>query len=81
MTYITSRPVPAIRMAGGSHPPAYRIHLINGRFDHVRGKREALAMAVAMAGAPAGTSEADLRKHWGARIERVSAEHARSVGL
>ncbi len=61
--------------------PAYRIQNINGRFDHVRGKQAAIARAIEMAGAEPKTNEADLRNHWGVRIERVSAEIARSVGL
>ena len=61
--------------------PAYRIQLINGRFDHVRGKQAALVRAVEMAGAEIGTDVKTLEKNWGVRIERVSAEVARSVGL
>jgi hypothetical protein len=61
--------------------PAYRVQLINGRFDHVRGKQAAIARAIEMAGADPKTSEADLRKHWGVSIDRVTAEIARSVGL
>ena len=61
--------------------PAYRIQLTNGRFDHVKGKHAALIRAIEMAGAEAETTEADLRKHWGVRIDRASAEIARSVDL
>lgn len=67
-----------------NHPnrtPAYKVKSINGQFGYVRGKKAALARAIEMAGAPAKTSESDLRKHWGTKIERVSAEIARSVGL
>lgn len=60
--------------------PVYRVSTINGRFDHVATKRAAIERARELAGAPADASLDDLTKHWGATIERVSAETARSVG-
>jgi hypothetical protein len=47
----------------------------------VRGKHAALARAIEISGAEPGTSEDSLRRDYGVRIERVSAEIARSVGL
>lgn len=67
-----------------NHPnraPVYRVQNINGQFDHVAGKRAALERARQMAGAPEGTGQDDLAKHWGVRVERVSGSTARSVGL
>lgn len=67
-----------------NHPnrsPVYRVALVNGRFDHVVGKAAALRCALELLGEDGPISEADLIREWGVKIERVSAAHARSVGL
>jgi len=61
----------------------YRIHDINGRFDHVSGKSAAIARANEMArwiGEPLLTED-ELRVLYGITIQRVSADIARSVGF
>jgi len=66
-----------------NHPnrkPTYKIRDISGRFDHVRGIEAALKRANEIAGVSGYTREA-LDRDFGVRIERVSAEIARSVGL
>jgi hypothetical protein len=60
---------------------AYRIQLVNGRFDYVTGKMAAVKRAIEMTGAPATSCAEDLRKDWGILIRRVSESEAREVGL
>lgn len=59
----------------------YRVHIINGRFDHVVGKAAAIKRAAELTDAPEGTPLNELTRHWGVTLERVSASYARSVGL
>ncbi len=59
----------------------YKIHLDNGRFDHVATKRAAILRAIEMAGAPAKTDETTLDHDWGVEITRVSRSVARAVGI
>jgi hypothetical protein len=60
--------------------PCYKIHNINGRFDHVRGKTEAVNRANEIEGTQDLTA-AELIRDYGWAITRVSEAHARSVGL
>lgn len=67
-----------------NHPnrkPAYRVQHTNGRFSHVRGKAEAMSLACIQAGAPLDTDAKTLAAEWGVRVERISADTARAVGI
>jgi hypothetical protein len=58
----------------------YRIQNINGQFDHVTGKEQALARARQMVGAEDIATEADLHD-FSVTIKPVSKAVAASVGL
>ena len=59
----------------------WKVHAVNGRFDHVRGKREATKRARELVGAPPQATAKDMEKYWGVTFKRVSPAYARSVGL
>ena len=60
--------------------PVYRISNINGRFDHLAGKREAIARINEIEGTR-GLTEAELVRYYGWTIKRVSKSEAHAVGL
>jgi hypothetical protein len=62
-------------------PTVYRVQCLNGRFEHVFGKKDAVARAKGMVGAPSKTSAKFLQKDWGVTFKRVSPKIAREVGL
>lgn len=61
----------------------YRVQLLNGRFDHVVGKRIAIMRAITMLGSstPVDLTARELERDWGVRFTKVSPSVARSVGL
>ena len=74
-----------------NHPnraPAYRVQMQNGRFDHVRGKANAITLAVKMIEAAPGPgvpkahqNAATLDADYGIRLTRLSEADAAAVGL
>ena len=67
-----------------NHPnrtAAYKVSVVNGRFDHVLTKRAAVARAIEIVGAPANTSAETLSREWGVTITRITPAAARAVGL
>lgn len=60
--------------------PVFKLKNINGKFDHVRGKAEAIALACEIEGL-GGLSERQLIQHYGWTFTRLSKEEAKAVGL
>lgn len=58
----------------------YKIHNINGKFDHVDGKSAALTRIREIEG-DANMTETEMTRDHGWTITRVSASAARAVGL
>lgn len=58
----------------------YKASNINGKFNHLVGKAEAIAYARAVE-KDESLSEQDLVKDYGWRFEKVSATEARAVGI
>lgn len=59
----------------------FKITSIDGKFDHVEGKKAAVARAREMVAAPEDSTEADLEREYGVSISPVSKSIARSVGF
>jgi hypothetical protein len=62
-------------------PGVYLVRLPDGRIDHVRGKRAAIARANEMADIGYDAYEIELRRWHGVIIKRVSEKTATAVGL
>lgn len=58
----------------------YKAHNINGKFNHLQGKKAAVDYARGIEG-DEKLSEQDLVKEYGWTFKKVSASHARSVGF
>jgi hypothetical protein len=60
----------------------YRVSLDNGRFDHVRGKKEALRRAAELVGLNVTPKAvAEWPQGYGVTIQKVGRSTARAVGL
>jgi len=61
----------------------FEIRHDNGRFKtrEYASRKEAVALAAFDAGAPEGTSQKDLRAHWGVRVTKLSRAEAEARGF